>query len=286
MCVGAVLFAALLALFQQSGFSLGAGGLAFRRGGDPVTERKRQLFADAENRPSDIDLVALFSEINESHFGGQLPPVGVQWQEHLEELNPGDGYTLEGLTDGKTILVSSALRGKEDELRRTLCHEAVHIKLNGSSAAARHDEAFQAELRRVFESGCFQAVFASDAEKDALKQWLDRESARLKQESATLDARRRTLDREVREINEATDDLNARIVAANARGAGWPSDEEQEALRARRTRASERTAEFNAAVQRQNEASAEFSRQAERFRLMVAYPHGVDDDRQQPNRVR
>ena len=160
-----------------------------------------------------------------------------------------------------------------------MCHEAVHVKLHPvAGTTANHGDLFQGELRRLFEEGCFVAILASDAEKSALRQRIDEQTARLKQEGAQLDLTRTRLDDERSEIERAVAELNARIVAANARGSEWPTDEEQEALKTRRARAIQESSDFNAALERHAAESADLNRDIDRYRLIVAYPHGIDEE--------
>jgi hypothetical protein len=248
---------------------------------DPITAKKLEIFELASKRPADPDLVALYGEVNQRHFAGTLPAIPVMWDDALAEVDAlvGGDYHLQGMTDGSLMLVSPALREDEAELQRTVCHEAVHVRLHRASGAnANHGQAFQGELRRIFEEGCFTAILATEAEQQALKQWIDDETARLHQGKAQIDADRARVDAERADVERAISDLNARIVTANAQRSGWPGEEEQQALSARRIRALQASSDYNVALSRLNSDAGHLNREIERYRLMVAYPRGVDEE--------
>lgn len=247
---------------------------------DPISSKKLEIFELARVRPADSALVALYAGINERHFGGALPPIPVMWGDLTGvDALVGDNYHLQGMTNGALMLVSPALQDDEAELRRTVCHEAVHVKLHpGAGGSVNHGAVFQGELRRIFEEGCFTAILATAGETTAVREWIDKETARLKQEGARLDAERTRLDGERADIERAIADLNARIAAANAQHAGWPGDEEQQALSARRSRALQDSSDFNVALSRHNADAAHLNTEIARYQLMAAYPHGVDEE--------
>jgi hypothetical protein len=247
---------------------------------DPITSKKLQIFELARTRAADPALVVLYTGINERHFGGGLPPIPVMWDDLTAvDALVGDNYHLQGMTNGALMLVSPALQDDEAELQRTLCHEAVHVKLHDASGgSANHGSLFQGELRRIFEEGCFTAILATSEETAALREWIDKETARLKQDRERLDGERARLDAERADVEQAVAALNERIAAANAQHAGWPGDEEQQALSARRTRALQDSSDFNVALARHNADAVHLNTRVERYRLMAAYPHGVDEE--------
>ena len=249
---------------------------------DPITAKKLEIFDVAAKRPADPALVALYTAINARHFAGALPSIPVMWDDRLRELDVlvRDNYHLQGMTNGALMLVSRALEDDEAELQRTVCHEAVHVKLHeGSGAGANHGEAFQAELRRIFEEGCFVAILATEPEQAALKQWIDTETARLNAAKAQIDSDRDRIDAERAEIEAAIVDLNARTATANAQRSGWPGEDERQALATRRAQALQDSADFNAVLARHNADAAHLNREVDRYKLMLAYPRGVDEER-------
>ncbi len=129
----------------------------------------------SRDQPGDANLGLLFVQLNAQHFSGRLPGAKVLWSEELDRLDAGD-YRLNGMTDGKIILLKAALQNDDAEVRRTLCHEMVHVKFfaDGQRSTA-HDAPFQSELRRVFDDGCFEALWAPPDEKAALGEWIDSE---------------------------------------------------------------------------------------------------------------
>jgi hypothetical protein len=248
---------------------------------DPIIEKKLEIFARAGARPADPELGALYTEINERYFSSELPAIPVMWDDSLKEVDilAGDDFHLEGMTNGALMLLRPELRSDDAELRRTVCHEAVHVKLHrGAGTYADHGAVFQAELRRIFGEGCFIAILASDAEQAALREWIDQHRARLNRESADLDLARTRLDAERSDVERVVVGLNERVAAANAQGSGWPSDEERGALNARRARALQESSDFNGAIERYTADTAQLNREVERYRLMVAYPRGVDEE--------
>lgn len=294
--LGALLVAALgwtgaTALVHRRGVSETIASFASAAGlYTPVPPRlDLTVLADARKGPGDPELVARYNRLNADYFGGGLPSLPVSWEPRLDDIatERGDGLVLEGLTDGKAIVVNPSLRSNLDALVATLCHEMVHVRLiaGGDALGEDHGPAFQMQLRQLLDRGAFVGAFATDSEKAELKEslarelsWLDRESAALRDSAAALDADRRTIDRDV-------DDLNARITHANAIQSGWPSDDEQADVKARlagindRSRAhNERVAAFNRRIDDYNAAIA-------RYNLVSAYPDGLAATRVAPRPV-
>jgi len=240
---------------------------------------QRVLLDAARGRLEDPALGLLFEDLNRQHFGGQLPDVKVLWEEALHRLDAGD-YRQNGMTDGTVILLNTALRDDDTEVRRTICHEMVHVKFiaRGRTSTA-HDEAFQTELRRIFDEGCFQALWASPEEKASLEQWITVERARLDAARADAEAQLAAIQAEEARVERLIAGLNERTRAADAAGSGWPSQDELAAAEAQRTALSDRVSAYNAAIAAHVIDRAQFNEAVQRYNLMVAYPDGLAEDR-------
>ena len=256
------------------------GGVIFLMGGvspapaTAVRSPQHALLEDARDKPEDAELGLLFNELNALHFDGGLPNVKVLWDAGLDRLDEGD-YRLNGMTDGKIILLKAALKDVEDEVRRTLCHEMVHVKLLAAgNKTTAHDEIFQGELRRVFEDGCFPAILASPEERASLQEWIDTERVRLDDARAQATA-------QLAALKEDTDrvELNERIRVANDTGSGWPLPAETEAARTQRSALNDSIAAYNGVVAANERDSVRFNEAVQRYNLMVAYPDGLAEDR-------
>ena len=233
----------------------------------------------AQNEPGDSALELLSRELNVRHFAGALPSVKVNWRSDLDRLDLGD-YRLIGMTDGKVILLDAALQNDEANARRTLCHEMVHVKFMAAGAkSANHDVAFQSELRRIFEDGCFEAILATPEEMAALKAWVDSERERLDaarlQVSARGDAVKAAADASQRTFT----DLNERIRIATAAGSPAPSPDEISAAERRQADANQSILDYNAALAANQRDQAQFNEAVRRYNLMQAYPDGLAEDR-------
>lgn len=243
------------------------------------TSPQRALLDASRDKPEDPDLGLLFDLLNTLHFGGRLPDVKVLWAADLDALDEGD-YRLNGMTDGTMILLKTAFKDDEANVRRTLCHEMVHVKLiTAGQTSTAHDAPFQRELRRIFEEGCFHAILASDEEKTTLQDWITAERARLDAAVADAQAQRAAIQQEEARVERLIAELNERIRAANAAGAGWPSQDETADVERQRTALNDRAAAYNAAVAANESAQARFNEQVERHNLMAAYPDGLAEDR-------
>jgi hypothetical protein len=238
-----------------------------------------EVLDTARAAAGDAELNERYRTINKDYFGGGLPDVPVSWEPRLNDIaaSRGDGLLLEGLTDGKAIVINPRLRSDRRLLVATLCHEMVHVRLvaGGAPVGEDHGPEFQQHLRRLLDEGAFEGAFATDEEKAAMKAslatevaWLDTESGALRTAAADLDLERRAVD-------SIVDDLNARMTKANAEQTGWPSEEEQQtakdrlaALNARSESHNERVAAFNHRIETYNE-------NVERYNLVVSYPDGL-----------
>lgn len=245
----------------------------------PPASLQQEMLAASRDKPENADLGLLFTELNARHFEGRLPDVKVLWEEDLQRLDGGD-YRQNGMTDGKTILLNAALKPEEANVRRTLCHEMVHVKFFAEGQTSNsHDALFQAELRRIFEDGCFEAVRATPEEEASLEEWIDSERARLDAARAQADAQAAAVKMEVERMDRIIADLNERIRLANAAGSGWPSAAEIEAAERQRVALNDSIAAHNSAVAANERAQARFNEAVKRYNLMVAYPDGLVEDR-------
>ncbi len=233
----------------------------------------------SRDKPGDLALNALFDELNTQHFAGRLPTVKVVWEEALDRLDIGESR-LNGMTDGRIILLKPALQPDDAEIRRTLCHEMVHVKLLADGArSTAHDDPFQTELRRVFQGGCFHAILASEEEEAALKAWIDAERARLDAARAQVDAQGAAVKLETERVDRTFADLNERIRIANEAGSGWPSPQEIDAAEQQRAALNDRILAYNAIAAARDQDQARFNEAVERYNLMLAYPDGLAEDR-------
>jgi hypothetical protein len=281
--VVAILGAAALAWAGLSWTRAGGAAVPARAGmrtpSSAEEARKQQLLRENTNLGPDPALADEYEAINADYFGGRLPIVPVRWEERLSDVGPliADRFRLEGLTDGRLILLNTAIRGDAKQVRRVLCHEMVHVSV--WDRQRDHGPLFQQGLRRLADAGAFEGLVASDDEKEQLHEALrvrrteleaeDRELGRLR---AELDADRDRLDADIR-------DMNARMDAANQRQRDWPDESERRALRDRQGRFEDRVNLFNARLERHRAAIDSFDGDVERYNLMIAYPDGLDRER-------
>ena len=205
------------------------------------------LMRQNETRASEPDLADAYAMVNAQYFENRLPAVRIRWEEGLDAIGPmiAENFTLEGLTNGKVILLHPALERNPRQLRAVLCHEMVHVALRDRDHG--HGAEFQSRLRALAESGAFEGLVATDAEKAELKDSIERMTRRLAGELADL----RT--------------LKSRI---EADAPSLPSETLQD-----------RVWEFNKRVREHNERVDQFNRDVERYNLMITYPDGLDRER-------
>jgi hypothetical protein len=245
----------------------------------PPPSPQRTLLDAMRNKPEDPDLGLLFDELNARHFEARLPDVKALWAAELDALDEGD-YRLNGMTDGTTLLIKAAFKDSDADVRRTLCHEMVHVRLIAAGqTSTAHDAGFQTELRRIFDEGCFPGIWAPPEERASLQEWIAAERTRLDAAVADAQAQRTAIQQEETRIERAIAELNERIRAANASGSGWPSPEETGAVERERTALTDRIAAYNAAVASNESAQARFNEAVERYNWMAAYPDGLAEDR-------
>jgi hypothetical protein len=261
-------------------------GLVYLQGGvygtpaRPEPDSLQQAILNASrDKAGDASLGLLFDQLNTRHFGGRLPNVKVLWEGDLDRLDVGD-YRLDGMTDGRIVLIKAALKDDDADVRRTLCHEMVHVKfLAAGNRSTVHDAPFQSELRRIFDDGCFPAIWASPDEKASLEEWIDSERTRLDAVRAQVDAQSAAVKLETDRIERTFAELNERIGLANAAGSGWPSPDEAETAERQRTALNDSIVAYNSAVAANERDHARFNEAVQRYNLMMAYPDGLAEDR-------
>lgn len=218
----------------------------------PVTVRSpsrseiktEQLFRASAGLASDPALAEAYQSISARYFGGTLPAVSVRWEWRLDEIGPliAEGFRLEGVTNGRVILLNPSLQDDAPQFKRVLCHEAVHVAL--SSRSDGHGPNFQALLRRLATEGAFEGLVATDEERAALRASLDRRSEELETETRRLrgewaevdgkDAGRvQEYNARVRRLQDEAADFNRRIAQYNLM-ISYPDGLDEERL-ARRT---------------------------------------------------
>jgi hypothetical protein len=213
----------------------------------PEQRRMDELMRQNETRASEPALADAYDTINARYFDNRLPPIRIRWEEGLDTIGPliAEGFRLEGLTNGKVILLNPVLEDDDRQLKAVLCHEMVHVALRDSSET--HGAEFQTRLRDLAERGAFEGIVASDEEKRTLKAALDRSSARLANELSDLEQLRTRLEAEIPAMP--------------------------------REAAQDRLWEFNQRIRRHNEDAEEYNRKAAQYNLMTAYPDGLDSER-------
>ena len=206
-----------------------------------------ELLRQNDARPSDPELADGYAVVNAQYFANRLPPVRIRWEGGLDQIGPmiAPDFRLEGMTDGKTVLINPALQQDPRQLRAVICHEMVHVALR--DAPHDHGAEFQSLLRSLAERGAFEGIVATDAERDGL--------------AASLEESTRRLSNELRDLQ----DLQQRI--------------EAEAPSLPRETLQDRIWDFNRRVRQHNEAVDAFNRDVERYNLMITYPDGLDRER-------
>jgi hypothetical protein len=269
------------------------GGLVASMSTSPTVSIRSQLeiavLDDARTSAGDASLDERYRKINTDYFGGGLPDVPVSWEPRLDEIAAarGDGLLLEGLTDGKAIVINPRLRSDLRLLVATLCHEMVHVRLvaAGAPVGEDHGPEFQKHLRRLLDEGAFEGAFATDEEKAAMKASLATDVAWLDDESVAVRAAAADLDRDRKEVDRVVEDLNARITKANAEQTGWPSEDEQKTVKDRLAVLNTRSEAHNARVAAFNERIDAYNKAVDRYNLVVAYPDGLAETRIQPRQT-
>jgi hypothetical protein len=213
----------------------------------PDEARGEELLRANASLPSDPALVSAYTDINARYFDSRLPPVRIRWEERLETIGPliAEGFRLEGLTDGRVMLLHPSLEADERQFRAVLCHEMVHVDLR--DRADGHGPEFQSRLRSLADRGAFEGMVATEAEKQELQRSIEQHAARL-----------------TAELNDLRQ-LPARL--------------EAEAPGLAREAVQDRVWEYNKRVRRHNDAVDEFNRLVAQYNLMITYPDGLDRQR-------
>lgn len=241
------------------------------------TAELMRLNADLESDPA---LTEEYRRMNAQYFDGRLPSISVRWEPRLAEVGPliAEDFRLEGVTNGRLILLLPSLQGDEQQTRRVLSHEMAHVALRDRPDAA-HGPAFQDLLRDLSARGAFTGIVATDAEKQALRATLDARERELAAQTTELLRLRAGFEADAAAHDKIVEDLNARTTAANARQSGWPPESEREAANAGLARLQDRSWEFNGRVRRYNDSVAAFNGLVEHYNLMTSYPDGLDRER-------
>jgi SprT-like family len=174
----------------------------------PDDARSAPLFERNRGMPSDPDLAEEYEQLNVDYFKNILPAPTVRWESGLALLGPliAEGFSVQGLTDGRIILMNPAIERNPDQRRRALCHEMTHVAVWAQDQG--HGPVFQNQLRHLAEMGAFKGIVATDEEKDAALASLHQKHAALEAAERTLQADRKTLDRS---SESAVGAYNARI---------------------------------------------------------------------------
>ena len=174
----------------------------------PDARRSSELFERNRSMPSDPDLAAEYDTLNDHYFSNILPAPSVRWESGLEDLGPmiAERFTVEGLTDGRTILLNPAIAHDADQRRRALSHEMVHMAVWLQDT--EHGPVFQERLRELSLRGAFTGIVATDQEKDASLATLQERRGAIDAEERALLGERESLDRS---SQSAVDAINARV---------------------------------------------------------------------------
>ena len=286
--LGAILIGAVA--WAGASFVRNRGAVTASSSSAPTVSVRSQLEIDildsARASAGDPELDERYRAINRDYFGGGLPDVPVSWEPRLNDIAAvrGDGLLLEGLTDGKAIVINPTLKSNRRQLIATLCHEMVHVRLvaAGGAVGEDHGPEFQRHLRRLLDEGAFEGAFATDEEKAAMKAALATDVAWLDTESAAVRTAGDALARDRQEVDRIVDDMNARITKANAEQSGWPSDAEQQAAKDRLADINSRSEAHNSRVSEFNRRIEAYNESVERYNLAISYPDGLAATRIQP----
>lgn len=247
----------------------------------PADEAKTsELLRLNANLDTDPALAEEYRRFNAQYFDGGLPAIPVRWEPRLAEVGPliAEDFQLEGVTNGRLILLLPSLQGDEQRLTRVLAHEMVHVALR-DRPEVEHGPVFQELLRDLSAKGAFVGIVATDEEKRELRGALDAQEKDLAAEETELLRLRAGFEADAAAHARLVEDLNARTAAANLRQSGWPPESEREAADAALAQLQDRSWAFNGRVRRHNDAIAEFNRQVEQYNLMISYPDGLDRER-------
>lgn len=191
----------------------------------PEQARTEELFRLNTNLPSDPALASAYQAINTDYFEGRLPAIAVRWEPRLAEVGPliATGFQMDGMTNGRLILLNPALQNDDQQLQRTLCHEIVHVAVKGQTTE-EHGPAFQNRLRQLSEQGAFTGTVASEEEKQEMHRTIDGRTEEVKKAAEVLRQARPSVSTDLQRIdynfsvqrqNNAVDDLNRLIEQYN-----------------------------------------------------------------------
>ena len=174
----------------------------------PDQARSSALFERNRSMPADPDLASEYDDLNAEYFTNILPAPQVRWESGLADLGPmiADGFSVQGLTDGRVILINPLVEHDADQRRRALSHEMVHMAVWAQDK--EHGPIFQERLRELSLRGAFKGIVATDQEKDATLAALQRQRGDIDHEERALLGDRQSLDRT---SQAAVDAYNARI---------------------------------------------------------------------------
>jgi len=247
----------------------------------PEDARQQELLEQNIDRPGDPVLDREYQIVNAKHFAGALPSIPIRWEPALDEVGAlaNGQFSLEGMVgrvgERMVMLLNPKLKQDRAAFDRALSHEMTHVYLyTQGDTTSHHGPAFKAVLRRLSEEGAFSGIAGSDAEKTALRSWLDAESAR-------IDAEEHELEEVGARITAERASLEAEM--ASARGAAQGPDatstsDAAQDFEARRNQFNQLVLETNTRLERGREALAHFNAEVARYNLMMAYPDGMDED--------
>jgi hypothetical protein len=246
----------------------------------PARVRQQEILREAIGKPGDPELRRLFQEINARHFAAGLPPIPVRWEPRLREVGElAEGaFTLEGMFghvgDETVILLNTALQNDPAGLQRTLSHEMVHAYLHSiGDPSTDHGPAFQAALRRLAGEGAFPGIAAGAEDRSTLRAWLEAESTRLEAEHQAALQEGVEMEQERARLEDLFAALTARAETGTA-----PDPAAVDEFNSRRQAYDDRVDRANRRAERGRADVAAFNRQVERYRLMMAYPDGLDSE--------
>ena len=173
---------------------------------------------------------------------------------------------MDGMTNGRLILLNPAIQNDDQQLRRTLCHEIVHVAVKGQTTE-EHGAVFQNRLRQLSEQGAFTGTVATEEEKQELHRTIETRTDELKKTAVSL--------------RQTRSELDAELQRAQAAAPSSPAEAAAEDLRRRNLQ--DKTIDYNFSVQRHNNAVTQLNGLIEQYNLMVSYPDGLDRERLAPH---
>jgi hypothetical protein len=208
----------VLPMARTAGPASGVGATAGASPAVPEPTASEALFERNRSMPSDPDLANEYDHINDEYFANILPAPQTRWESGLARLGPAiaEHFVVEGLTDGRIILLNPDVEHDADQRRRALCHEMVHIAVWRQDTG--HGPVFQERLRELSLRGAFKGIAATDEERDAMAASLRQKRSGLEVEERALREDRESLDRT---SQAAVDAFNARVRRQQAAAAEY-----------------------------------------------------------------